>query len=389
MERPRLMSLDVFRGLNILIMIVVNCCGPGSFRQLQHSAWNGCTLTDLVFPFFLFITGVSLTYSFAVRLGGANPTSANNGQIWGTKRFGDARWQLLPHIVRRAATIFVIGLLINAFPHYHLATWRIPGVLQRIALCYLVGSVLYLWSGTRTRWAVIAGLLVGYWLLMRYVPVPGFGVPTVNIPLLDPDRNLAAWLDRRLMLGHLYEKVRDPEGLLSTLPAIATLLFGVAAGEWVRALRNDGGRLLRRLMAAGAVCVVAGGLWGLSFPINKKLWTSSYVLLTAGLAMMALGLCYWLMDVKKVRGPWTVIPLVFGTNCIFAYALSEFVATSLVVAKIHLGGQLMNYKQAFNSFTFDLIPGTEWSELGYALFYAAFCWAFTWLLYRRKIFLKV
>lgn len=388
-ERPRLMSLDVFRGFNILLMIVVNCCGPGSFTQLQHSAWNGWTLTDLVFPFFLFITGVSLTYSFASRRGAVNPTSANNRQIWGTKRFGDARWQLLPHIVRRAATIFALGLLINAFPHYHLATWRIPGVLQRIALCYLAGSVLYLWSGTRTRWTVIAGLLVGYWILMRYVPVPGFGIPTVNIPLLDPDRNLAAWLDRRLMMGHLYEKVRDPEGLLSTLPAIATLLFGIAAGEWVRALRDDAGRLLRRLMGMGVACFVAGELWGLSFPINKKLWTSSYVLLTAGLAMITLAACYWLMDVKKVRGPWTVIPLVFGTNCIFAYAFSEFVATSLVVAKIHLGGQLMSYKDAFSSFTFDLLPGTEWSELGYAIFYAALCWAFTWLLYRRRIFLKV
>jgi predicted acyltransferase len=377
MEKPRLMSLDVFRGLNILIMIVVNCCGPGSFRQLQHSAWNGCTLTDLVFPFFLFITGVSLTYSFASRMQGTPLERA------------DARLRLLPHIVRRAATIFAIGLLINAFPHYHLATWRIPGVLQRIALCYLVGSVLYLWSGTRTRWAVIAGLLVGYWILMRYVPVPGFGIPTVNIPLLDPDRNLAAWLDRRLMMGHLYEKVRDPEGLLSTLPAIATLLFGVAAGEWIRELRGDAGQLLRRLIGVGVACFVAGELWGLSFPINKKLWTSSYVLLTAGLAMMALALCYWLMDVKKVRGAWTVIPLVFGTNCIFAYAFSEFAAISLVVAKIHIGGQLVSYKQAFNSFTFDRIPGTQWSELGYALFYTAFCWAVTWLLYRRKIFLKV
>jgi predicted acyltransferase len=391
MERPRLMSLDVFRGLNILVMIVVNCCGPGSFTQLQHSAWNGCTLTDLVFPFFLFITGVSLTYSFASRLevGSVAGTGQRTALRSQTRGRADARLSMLPHIVRRAATIFAIGLLINAFPHYHLATWRIPGVLQRIALCYLVGSVLYLWGGTRTRWAVIGALLVGYWILMRYVPVPGFGIPTVNIPLLDPDRNLAAWLDRRLMMGHLYEKVRDPEGLLSTLPAIATILFGIAAGEWVRELRSDAGRLLRRLLGVGVVCCVAGLLWGLSFPINKKLWTSSYVLLTAGLAMIALAACYWLMDVKKVRGTWTIIPLVFGTNCIFAYAFSEFAAVSLVVAKINLGGQLMSYKDAFNSFTFDRIPGTEWSELGYAIFYAAFCWAVTWLLYRRKIFLKV
>ena len=190
-------------------------------------------------------------------------------------------------------------------------------------------------------------------------------------------------------MGHLYEHVRDPEGLLSTLPAIATILFGIGAGEWIRELGGDPARLLRRLLGVGAACLVAGELWGLSFPINKKLWTSSYVLLTAGLAMMALAACYWLMDVKKVRGPWTIIPLVFGTNCIFAYAFSEFAATSLVVAKCRFDGQLMSYKDAFNSFTFDRIPWTQWSELGYALFYAALCWFFTWLLYRRRIFLKV
>jgi predicted acyltransferase len=368
--RPRLLSLDVFRGFNILVMIVVNCCGPGSFVQLQHSAWNGCTLTDLVFPFFLFISGVSIAFSSRLATSGS-------------------RLHLLPSILRRAAIIFAIGLLINAFPYYHLHTWRIPGVLQRIALCYLVGSVLYLFTGTRTRWAIVAALLVGYWILMRYMPVPGFGVPTVNIPLLDPDRNLGAWLDRRLMMGHLYEKVRDPEGLLSTLPALANTLFGIAAGEWIRQLRADVPRLLRRLIALGAACTVAGLLWAQIFPLNKKLWTSSYALFTVGLALLTLAACYWLLDVRQLRGRWTVIPAVFGTNCIFAYAFSEFFAISLVVAKLHVAGRLMNYKQAFNYFTFDNIPSTQWAELGYALFYTALCWAVTWLLYRRKIFLKV
>jgi predicted acyltransferase len=371
-EKPRLMSLDVFRGLTILLMIVVNESGTGSFAQLQHSEWNGWTLTDLVFPFFLFITGVSLTFSFASRL-----------------EHSDSRLRLLPHILRRAAIIFAIGLVINAFPRFHLATWRIPGVLQRIAVCYLVASVLYLWTGVRTRWAVIAALLIGYWLLMRFAPVPGCGIPTVNIPLLDPDCNIAAWLDRRLMWGHLYERVRDPEGVLSTFPAIANTLFGIAAGEWIRSLRNDSAKLLRRLVAVGLACFVAGELWGLFFPINKKLWTSSYVLITVGLATLALAACYWLMDVKKLRGRWTVIPIVFGTNCIFAYALSEFVATAAVAFKFQLDGKLISYKDAFTSFTFDNIPGPEWSSLAYALFYAAFCWFFTWLLYRRRIFLKI
>jgi len=241
----------------------------------------------------------------------------------------------------------------------------------------------------RTRWAAIAALLAGYWILMRFVPVPGYGIPTVNIPLLDPDRNLAVWLDCRLMWGHLYEGVRDPEGILSTLPAIANTLFGIAAGEWIRDLRNDSAKLLRRLVTVGLACFAAGEIWGMFFPINKKLWTSSYVLVTVGLAMLALAACYWLMDVKKVRGRWTVIPMAFGTNCIFAYALSEFVATAAAVLTIQLDGNPISYKDAFTSFTFDNIPGTEWSSLAYALFYAAFCWFFTWLLYRRRIFLKI
>ncbi len=376
-EKARLMSLDVFRGLTILLMIVVNASGEGSFVQLLHSPWNGWTLTDLVFPFFLFITGVSLTFSFASR-----------------RKDEESRLGLLPHILRRSAIIFAIGLLINAFPRYHLATWRIPGVLQRIALCYLAGSVLYLWTGVRTRWTIIAGVLVGYWLLMRFVPVPGFagqagGVPGVDIPLLDPDRNLVAWLDRKLMWGHLYERVRDPEGLLSTLPAIVNTLFGIAAGEWIRGLRSEPDKLLRRLLAAGLVCFAAGEIWGTFFPINKKLWTSSYVLLTVGLAMLALAACYWLLDVKKRRGRWTVIPLVFGTNCIFAYAFSEFAAIASVFFKFQFEGNRVNSENLVRSFTFDYISQPQWSSLGYALFYAAFCWVVTWLLYRKRIFLKV
>jgi predicted acyltransferase len=371
----RLISLDVFRGLTILLMILVNNGGAQSFPQLQHAAWNGWTLTDVVFPFFLFITGVSLTFSFASRIERLDRDSS---------RF----WMLL-HILRRSAIIFALGLLLNAFPHYHLATLRIPGVLQRIALCYLVGSVLYLWTGARTRWALIAALLFGYWLLMRFVPVPGFGIPTVNIPLLDPDRNLVAWLDRKLLWGHLYEHMCDPEGILSTFPALASTLFGIAAGEWIRAFRDQSTKLLRRFVAVGLVCFVAGELWSRIFPINKKLWTSSYVLLTAGLAMLALAACYWLLDVRKLRGRWTIIPIVFGTNCIFAYAFSEFVAVAAGTFMLHLDGNLVSSRDALDSFTFDYISQPQWSSLAFAIFYVSFCWLVTWLLYRRKIFLKI
>jgi predicted acyltransferase len=376
-ENERLLSLDVFRGFTILLMLVVNDGNGHSFAQLDHAAWNGWTLTDLVFPFFLFIAGVSIPFAFARRVQG---DAAERGN-W--------RLGLLPHILRRAAIIFALGLLINGFPHYHLASLRIAGVLQRIAVCYVAGSVLYLWTGVRTRWAVIGGLLGGYWILMRFVPVPGFGVPTVDIPLLDAQRNLAAWLDRKVMMGHLFEHTSDPEGILSTLPAIASILCGVAVGEWVCALRGDWSRLLRRMTAVGAVCYAGGELWGRVFPVNKSLWTSSYVLVAAGLAMISLAACYYVVDVRRLRGRWMVVPMVFGTNCIFAYAFSMFVALVSVKFTCHTDGQLATYKDAINQLTFDNIPNPQWASLGYALFFTAFCWCVTWVLYRRKIFLKV
>jgi len=217
----RIQSVDVFRGLTIALMILVNNDGDYShtYWPFLHSQWNGWTPTDLVFPFFVFIVGVSMVYSFRARLAR-----------------GDSREKILIHALQRAVILFAIGVLvINSFPdHYNLAHIRIYGVLQRIAICYLVAAVFVLWSGVEGKIAAIGVCLIGYWILMRYVPVPGFGVPTHGFPLLDPDKNLAAWLDRKLLMGHLYEGTRDPEGLLSTVPAIGTILFGVLTGEWLR-----------------------------------------------------------------------------------------------------------------------------------------------------------
>jgi predicted acyltransferase len=194
----RLQSLDLFRGATIAAMILVNDNGDerAAYWPLKHSAWNGWTPTDLVFPFFVFIVGVSMVFSFASRL----------------KR-GESRSHLMLHALWRAAILFVLGVFLNGFPNrYHASTIRIEGVLQRIALCYLIAAVLVLWTGARGRWVAIGICLVGYWVLMRFVPVPGFGVPTHDIPLLDHDRNLAAWLDRKVFPGHLYEGAPDPEG---------------------------------------------------------------------------------------------------------------------------------------------------------------------------------
>jgi predicted acyltransferase len=368
----RLASLDVFRGITIAAMILVN--NPGNshaFGPLRHSEWNGWTMTDLIFPFFLFMVGVSLVLSTASRVSR-----------------GESKSKLTLHTLRRAVIIFAIGLFLYGFPHFVLATWRIPGVLQRIAVCYLIASLLYLWTGPRVRWGMIAGSLIGYWILMLFVPVPGFGVSGVDIPLLHPDNNLAAWLDRKLMMGHLYEGVRDPEGLLSTLPAIGTCLLGVVAGEWVRKFRGHSVQLLRRLVSVGVICFILGEAWGLFFPINKKLWTSSYVLLTAGLAMLALAACHWVLDVRGWKGKWITPALVFGTNAIVAYTISEFIAIVGYSYPTTYMGHKVSWQEFVYSHLFTNLP-PAWGSLVFSLLFVFLCFIPVWVLWKNKIFVKV
>jgi len=374
----RIQSVDVFRGLTIALMILVNNDGDYShtYWPFLHSQWNGWTPTDLVFPFFVFIVGVSMVYSFRARLAR-----------------GDSREKILIHALQRAVILFAIGVLvINSFPdHYNLAHIRIYGVLQRIAICYLVAAVFVLWSGVEGKIAAIGVCLIGYWILMRYVPVPGFGVPTHGFPLLDPDKNLAAWLDRKLLMGHLYEGTRDPEGLLSTVPAIGTILFGVLTGEWLRSKATARAKALWMLVF-GAIGLAAGKFFNIWFPINKKLWTSSYVLFTAGFALVVLALCYWLLDVRKLRGRWTMPLLVFGMNAIAAYTLSEVLASTLnswhvaVAPNESIPLQMFIYHHVF------AFPGgvsTKNASLAYALAFVLVCWLVMWILWRKKIFLKV
>src|SRR6266566_6183189 len=317
----RLMSLDLFRGATIAAMILVNNPGDETTAHwpLQHAAWNGWTPTDLIFPFFLFIVGVAMAFSFRSR-----------------QQLGQGRGKLLQHVLWRGLLILALGIFLNGFPNrYHLDHLRFYGVLQRIAICYVITAVLELWTDWRTQLAVAVACLAGYWVLMRFVPVPGFGIPTHNIALLEPDRNLVAWLDRKLLMGHLYEGTRDPEGVLSTIPAIATSLFGLLTGKWLRSAYSP----QRKAFAMGAVGVTAiilATIMNVWFPINKKLWTSSFVVLTAGLALVCLALCYWLVDVKQRRGLWTRLVLVFGTNAIASYFFAEVVAHLL--ARVNLRG---------------------------------------------------
>jgi predicted acyltransferase len=367
---PRLMSLDLFRGATIAGMILVNNAGdePSSYWPLKHAEWNGWTPTDLVFPFFLFIVGVAMAFSFSSRL----------------KR-GESRQQLLGHVLWRGLLLFALGLFLNGFPNqYHLSSWRVYGVLQRIAICYVISAILALWADWRGWIVTIVGCLVGYWILMRFVPVPGFGVPTHNIPLLDPDRNLAAWLDRRLLAGHLYEGTRDPEGVLSTIPALATSLLGLLTGQWLRSARSAKSKAVG-MAVFGITGVVAGKILDLGFPINKKLWTSSYVIFTAGLALICLSLCYWIVDIRQWRGMWTKLFLVFGMNAIAAYVFAEMMSRAL--DQVHAGGmgsQEFIYERAFVPLT---SPAN--ASLLYALTYVLVCWAAMWVLYRKAIFLKI
>jgi predicted acyltransferase len=380
-----MVSLDVFRGITIAAMILVNDPGSWShvYAPLEHAEWNGWTPTDLIFPFFLFIAGVSMTLSFASRAAR-----------------GVTRGLLTIYVARRSVLIFAIGLFLNGLPFFDLHTIRIMGVLQRIALCYLAAGLLYLATCRRSTDAggkvrmranigVIAGvaliLLVGYWALMTFVPVPGYGAGH-----LGKDENLGAYIDRGLMAGHLWSesKTWDPEGLLSTLPAIATALIGILAGEWLRPERRSARKILG-LVIAGAVLMLAGQLLHPYFPINKNLWTSTFVLFTGGFAMLFLALCYWLVDLRCWR-KWAAPFLVFGMNAILAYALAAIVSeTSIDFEFAGPGGRGQTlHGWLYNNF-FIPYANPKNASLGFAVFFVLLMLAPLWPLYRRKIFVRI
>ncbi len=368
----RLFSLDVFRGATIAAMILVN--NPGSdfaYAPLNHSQWNGWTPTDLIFPFFLFIVGVSLTLSFRSRI-----------------EKGESRRQLLIHTVRRSAIIFLIGLFLNGFPHFHLASWRVAGVLQRIAIAYLAASVITLYTKTRGIAIWVAALLIGYWVAMRFIPVPGLGMPGTDMPVNDPNANLSWYIDKLYLPGAMYEKTRDPEGILSTLPAIATALIGVLTGEWLRRT-VDATKKVAGMLAFGVAGILAGQIWNLWFSINKKLWTSSFVLFTAGCALLALAVSYWVCDVKLQRGAWTKPFIVFGTNAIAAYALADLASSLLFNVHVHFGRRSITLQEYVYRAAFGAVSPREFASLLYSIVFVCLCWLPIYVMYRKRIFLKV
>ncbi len=367
----RLDSLDVFRGLTIAAMLIVN--NPGSWAHvyppLLHAPWHGWTPTDLIFPFFLFIVGVSLVFSFDAR-----------------KARGATDGELLVKAAKRAAILFGLGLLLHGFPGYDLTTIRIPGVLQRIALAYIVAVPFVL----RLHWRALAGasatLLLGYWALLTLVPHPGGGAFT-----LEPGGDLGAWLDRAVFgEAHLWSQSQtwDPEGLLSTLPAVATVLTGALAGRWLRSARQASTKGLG-LLAAGIAGLVIGLAWDALFPINKNLWTSSYVVFTSGFACVLLAACYWTIDVRG-WSRWSLPFRVYGRNAIAAFFLSSLFARVLNIVRVPApDGSAVALKTWLWSEVFSPLGPLRAASLAFALAYVTFWLGCMAVLYRQRIFIKV
>jgi predicted acyltransferase len=389
LHEERLVSLDVYRGLTVAGMILVT--DPGTYSAvywpLRHAEWNGATPTDMIFPSFLFIVGVAIPFSFAKRM-----------------ERGADRARLARHVVLRGVMLFAMGLIVNGFPDYDLNTLRIPGILQRIALCYFCGGLIYLWSrgNVRTRaqgsagnW-IIAGLttfiLAGYWFVLKLVPVPGFGAGR-----LDSLGNLPAYIDRSLLgTRHMwaygltpgYGVTYDPEGLLSTVPAVATLLIGVLTGEWMRTKRSGSQKAIG-LAAAGLILLLVGWLLHPLLPINKRIWTSTFALFSSGVSLTVFSLCYSVLDLKQWRR-WDGPALIFGTNAILAFALSGVITT--LSDRIHLrdgGGAALSLHRWGYQYGFASWLQPVHASLAYAIAIVLLNMAVVGLLYRRRIFLRV
>ena len=377
-QAQRLLAVDVFRGLTVAGMLLVN--NPGSwgaiYPPLEHAAWNGWTPTDLIFPFFLFIAGITTHLSLTAR-----------------RARGDDEEAIRRQIIRRGILIVLFGFAVALFPYTPLTRFthvRIPGVLQRIGVAYAFAALLTLHTTLKQQVIILVTLLYGYWFAMTLIPVPGAD-GGIGANLLDaPSRTLAAWVDRALLDGHLWvsSKTWDPEGPLSTIPAIGTCMLGVMAGRWLGSDRPLSERL-SGLFAAGALGMVVGLMWHWSFPINKSLWTSSYVVFAAGMACVTLATITWITDVNRVTS-WTQPLVIYGMNPMIAFVGSGMMARTIYTLwKVEYGGKLVPVQSAIYQSVFASWLEPQNASLAFALSFVLLWYGILWLLWQRKIILKV
>jgi predicted acyltransferase len=371
LRRPgeRLISLDAFRGATMALMVLVNTPGDGShvYAPLEHSEWHGWTPTDVVFPSFLWIVGVAMTLSLGRRL-----------------EAGASKARLFAQAFRRAAILYVLGLIVYAYPGFNLGTQRLLGVLQRIAICYLIAAAIYLTTGVRGQLIWIVSLLASYWLLMTLVPVPGYGPGR-----LDMEGNLAHYVDRIVLGSHNYAWTRtwDPEGIVSTIPAIATCLFGIMAGQILRLPRTLAERTAW-LFTTGNLLIFAGLVCNIWLPINKKLWTSSFSIFMAGLDFVVFAIFLWCIDGlgwKRAPKPLAIM----GMNAIAVYMASELLDEAFGAVRWSAGGETMNLHTWLYSTLFAPLAAPMNASLLFAIAYTLLMYALAYGMYRRGWFLRV
>mgnify|MGYP001156625921 FL=1 len=375
----RIYSLDVFRGATIAAMILVNNAGSYDYvyPQLLHAEWHGWTFTDWIFPFFLFMVGMSMVFSFESRL-----------------KHGDTRKQILKHSLKRSLILFGLGLFINGFPfglipgsQFSIATWRILGVLQRIGICYFFTSLIYLNIKPERQWLWIGILLGIYWLALKVIPVPGYGAG-----ILEPEGNLVWFIDSNLLGKHTWAFAPvpgfDPEGILSTIPAIASTLLGVQAGRWLRSERSREEKTAG-MFVAGNLCLLLGIIMNIWLPINKNLWTSSYVVFINGWALNCFATIYWIVDVKGKT--WGTKPFViFGMNAITVYTLSELLANLLwAISWNRADNTSTTLHDAIYEKVFLPIASPVNASLLFAITFVLLMYAIAWGMWKKGWFIKI
>jgi predicted acyltransferase len=359
----RMISLDALRGFTIAAMILVNYPGNHDYvyDPLEHVAWNGLTPTDLIFPTFLFIVGISIVLAYTKRL-----------------EKGTDKSELYRKIIIRSLKIFAVGVFLSLLPDFDFSEIRWAGVLQRISIVFLVCSFLFLHTTARTQALIGGAILLAYWLVMTLVPTPGTGAV-----MLEPGNNLAAWVDSQLLPGKMWQGTWDPEGILSTFPSIVTGITGLLAGHLLLSKRSPAEKVIL-LMVAGFFALIGGYIWQLTFPVNKNLWTSSYVLVSSGLAALMLGAVYYIVDMRnQTRG--TTPGIIFGANAIAVYVLAAVLA--IVFYDWHIGTNTLN------GHFFELFTGAgmapKLASMLYALLFVGINFIPAYLLYKKKIFIRL